>query len=111
MTATSRIMPTEADVPEIRAITALAVGDNDWVFNVRATSGGVLVRYHRDRTSPTTALAAIGYTVTVIGAGLVLVTGAVDRLALLEGQIAALSAERDRLLAQRRPLDLFEEAF
>ena len=104
--APTKNMPTEDNVPEIKAITSLALNGVEWVYEVRATSGGVLVRYHRDRTSPVMTLAAIGYTVTVIGAGLVLVTGAVDRLALLEGQIAALAAERDALLEERRASEL-----
>jgi len=94
----ARPMPGPDDVAEIRTIAEAYTGDQ-WIYQVIATSAGVLVRYHFDFRSPAPALEAVGYRTETLRHGLVLVTGAVDRLALLEAQIAALQAERDRLAA------------
>ncbi|MEU5859351.1 hypothetical protein ABZ799_28900 [Nocardiopsis dassonvillei] len=93
-----RPMPTATDVPEIREIAQAHSGSNR-IYEVLATSGGVLVRH--DRTcgeSPAPALEAVGYSTVVIRQGLVLVTGAVDPIALLDAQIAALQTRRADLL-------------
>lgn len=94
----ARPMPTEADTEEIARIAAMVLGDGRLVFETAATSGGVLLRYHRGYDSPASALEEVGYTVTDLRAGLLLVTGRVDRVALLDAQISALKAERERLL-------------
>lgn len=105
-TAPTQLMPTEADVPEIEAVAAIHIGKSSYL-QVQATSGGVLVRYHRtDDASPQPALEAVGYTTTSIRQGLLLVTGAIDHLALLEAQIAALTAQRDALVDARRASEL-----
>ncbi|WP_160050103.1 MULTISPECIES: hypothetical protein [unclassified Nocardiopsis] len=96
----TRTMPTKADVPEIRTIAETYSGDIA-IISVTATSGGVLVRYDRRLYSnnPAPALDAVGYTTTSIREGLLLVTGAVDQLALLDAQIAALTERRAALAA------------
>lgn len=99
----TRTMPTEADVPEISTIATAYSGDS-MIIAVTATSGGVLVRYDRNYgTTPVPALEAVGYTTTEIRQGLLLVTGTVDPIALLDAQIAALTARRDALTAERNP--------
>jgi hypothetical protein len=93
-------MPTEAHIPEIHTIATAYSGDS-MILAATATSGGVLVRYDRRYgTSPAPALEAVGYTTTAIRQGLVLVTGTVDPIALLDAQIAALQARRAELLEQ-----------
>lgn len=96
-----RPMPTETDVPEITQIARMFLGHESRIFEVKATTGGVLVRYHADFKVPAPALEAVGYRTTQLRAGLVLVTGAVDVLARLDAQIAALKSERARLLEQQ----------
>ncbi|MGW9351741.1 hypothetical protein [Nocardiopsis flavescens] len=96
-TAVVRPMPTEADAGEIRAIAEAYSGDA-MILAVTPTSGGTLVGYYTDGRSPGPALEEVGYRTRLLRRGLVLVTGAVDRVALLDAQIAALKAERERLL-------------
>ncbi|MEU3017165.1 hypothetical protein ABZ635_07195 [Nocardiopsis sp. NPDC007018] len=72
------------------------------IWSTAETPAGLLVRLTHDGSGLVAAvLRASGYTVTEIDDQTVLV-GGVDRLALLEGQIAALTAERDALLQERR---------
>jgi hypothetical protein len=99
VTAT-RPMPTEANIPEIHTIATAYSGDS-MILAVTATSGGVLVRYDRRYgTSPAPALEAVGYSTASLREGLVLVTGTVDPIALLDAQIATLQARRADLLEQ-----------
>ena len=62
------------------------------------TPAGLLVTLSGNDTTAdvTDALRAAGYTATEVRTGTVMV-GGVDRIALLDAQIAALTAERDRL--------------
>ncbi|CAL9622938.1 hypothetical protein SUDANB121_05890 (plasmid) [Nocardiopsis dassonvillei] len=91
-----RPMPTADHIDEIRTIAEMYSGDLR-IYEVRATSGGVLVSYSRDVGSPSPALVAVGYRVQPLREGLLLVTGAVDAAALITAQIEALAAERERL--------------
>ena len=108
-TTTMRPMPTEADVAEIWTIAEAYTGSR-WISDVTATSGGVLVRYAYDLSSPAPALEAVGYATVPIRRGLVLVTGAVDQVALLDAQITALTRRRAELLAEREDEDEAEFA-
>ncbi|MGW5880257.1 hypothetical protein ACWFMI_27295 [Nocardiopsis terrae] len=74
------------------------------IYSGTTTPAGLLVRLNHNGTGTgqvAAVLRASGYTVTEVNADTVLV-GGVDRLTLLEGQIAALTAERDALLDARR---------
>lgn len=51
----------------------------------------------------------MGYSTTQIRKGLVLVTGAVDQVALLDAQIAALTERREALVAEREDEDEFAD--
>jgi hypothetical protein len=76
------------------------------IWSTAETPAGLLVRLSHDGTQLVTGmLRASGYTVTEIDGRTVLV-GGVDRLALLEAQIAALTAERDALVDARRASEL-----
>ena len=67
------------------------------IWSSTTTPAGVLVTlFGNDTTDVINALRAAGYTATEVGSGTVMV-GGVDRIALLDAQIAALTAERDRL--------------
>ena len=86
----ARPVPTPDDVAEIRAIAELVSGASN-VCSVTYTRGGVLIRHSSAHgPDPDQALRAIGYTITRLNGGTVLVTGSIDRLTLLV-------AERDRL--------------
>lgn len=72
---------------------------------------GLLVTLSQPDTSDVTrALKALGYTVIEVSERSLVISG-IDRIALIDSQIAALTAERERLLAERRPLGFLEEAF
>ncbi|PWV44549.1 hypothetical protein [Nocardiopsis sp. L17-MgMaSL7] len=76
------------------------------IWSTAETPAGLLVRLSHDSSELVAVmLRASGYTVTEIDGRTVLV-GGVDRLVLLEGQIAALTAERDALLDARRSAQL-----
>ncbi|MFE3457397.1 hypothetical protein ACFXKD_07600 [Nocardiopsis aegyptia] len=76
-----------------------ALGRDIWSSST--TPAGLLVALSHDGTSVVVAaLRASGYTVTEVAPKTVMV-GGVDRLVLLEAQIAALQAERDLLLTAR----------
>ena len=67
------------------------------IWSSTTTPAGVLVTLSgNDTTDVIDALRAAGYTATEVGSGTVMV-GGVDRIALLDAQIAELTAERDRL--------------
>ena len=71
------------------------------VWSSTTTPAGLLVTLSgSDTTDVIDALRAAGYTATEVRTGTVMV-GGVDRIALLEAQIAALTAERDRLVQDR----------
>jgi hypothetical protein len=76
-----------------------ALGRDIW--STSATPAGLLVALSHDGTSVVVSvLRASGYTVTAIASNTVMV-GGVDRLVLMEAQIAALQAERDHLVTDR----------
>lgn len=85
-----------AQAAEIRTIAAMFCGDTH-IYKVCATAGGVLLQYSRDVDSPAPALEAVGYTTTVLRAGLLLVTGGLDLVELLDAQIAGLTALREAM--------------
>ncbi|OLT26573.1 hypothetical protein BJF83_20635 [Nocardiopsis sp. CNR-923] len=99
-TTFARPVHTPDDVAEIQTITEQVSGPSN-IYAVTYTRGGVLVRHSSTHgPDPDKALRAIGYTLTRINSGLVLVTGSIDRLTLLvaerdrlNDQIAALQAE------------------
>lgn len=71
------------------------------IWSSSQTPAGLLVVLSVDGTTDVAAvLRASGYTVTETGPDSLLV-GGVDRLALLEAQIATLTAQRDALVAEK----------
>lgn len=94
----SRPVPAPGDMDEIRVIAEQVSGPSN-VFGVTYTRGGVLILHSsKYGPDPDKALAAIGYTVTRINGGTLLVTGSIDRYTLLV-------AERDRLNAEIAALE------
>ena len=81
----------------LKIITTLGRG----IWSTATTPAGILVTLNGNGTADVTAaLQAAGYLVTEVRSDTVMV-GGVDRLALLDAQIAALTAERDRLVQGR----------
>ncbi|MGW8438842.1 hypothetical protein ACWGKS_27150 [Nocardiopsis sp. NPDC055879] len=79
----------------IKVIKALDKG----IWATATTPAGLMVTLAGEGTDDVTAaLRVAGYLVTEVRSDTVMV-GGVDRLALLDAQIAALTAERDRLVA------------
>ena len=71
------------------------------IWSSSETPAGLLVTLTADITTDVTAaLQAAGYTVTQVCANTVMV-GGVDPVALLDAQIAALTAQRDRLVVDQ----------
>lgn len=80
------------------------------IWSSTTTPAGLLVTLSGNDTTAdvTDALRAAGYTATEVGSGTVMV-GGVDRIALLDAQIAALTAQRARLAQDREVLDRMED--
>src|SRR5699024_12334790 len=79
------------------------------IWSSTTTPAGVLVTLSgKDTDDVINALRAAGYTATEVGSGTVMV-GGVDRIALLDAQIAALTAQRARLAQDREVLDRMED--
>ena len=82
----------------LKIITTLGRG----IWSTATTPAGILVTLNGNGTADVTAaLQDAGYLVTGVRSDTVMV-GGVDRLALLDAQIAALTAERDRLVQDRQ---------
>lgn len=101
---------TQDDLDEISRIANIP-SEYPTVFDRTLCRTGAVLRIHASyHDTIVSLLQASGYTVQTTSKHTLVVTAAIDEVALLDAQIAALAARREKLLADR-PLDDLVEAF
>ena len=99
---------TQTDLDQITSVAELASGRYRVVGNALLCRTGAILRIGYDyRARALELIQDAGYTAHMTATGIV-VTAVVDELALLDAQIAALTAQRDRL-AQEREVQAMED--
>ena len=99
-TATSPGPITAEDLTEIISVAELASKTYRIVAETSLCRTGAVLRIDGDfRETVLDLVQAAGYTARLVSRNTLVVTAAIDRLALLDAQIAALTAERNRLVA------------
>lgn len=93
---------TQDDLDEITTVAELASAHYRVVISRALCRSGAVLQIGTDWRQPALALVqAAGYTARVV-ANSIVVTGAVDRLTLLDAQIQTLTAQREALVEARR---------
>ncbi|WP_017584306.1 hypothetical protein [Nocardiopsis valliformis] len=102
---------TQTDLDEITTVAELASSQYRVVSSRALCRSGAVLRIGNDyRQAALALIQAAGYTARVV-ANSIVVTGAVDRLTLLEAQLTELTAQRDALVDARRASELEDAAF
>lgn len=102
-TATAPTGPiTQADLDEITMVAELVSRNYRVVYETSLCRTGAVLRIDGDfRETVLDLVQAAGYTAHLVSRNTLVVTAAIDRLALLDAQIAALTAQRDALAVDR----------
>ncbi|MEU0237584.1 hypothetical protein ABZ234_07830 [Nocardiopsis sp. NPDC006198] len=101
---------TEEDLDDIWATARMGLPFADSILEARLCRNGAQVRVHQKYALRVAELLrGSGYTVQELGEGLMVVTGAVDQLTLLQAEIARLQAEVERVEAGRRAAALLAD--
>lgn len=97
---------TQTDLDEITTVAELASCQYRVVSSRALCRSGAVLSIGNDyRQAALALIQAAGYTARVV-ANSIVVTGAIDRLTLLEAQITELTAQRDALVDARRASEL-----
>ena len=97
---------TQTDLDEITTVAELASCQYRVVSSRALCRSGAVLRIGKDyRQTALALIQAAGYTARVV-ANSIVVTGAVDRLTLLDAQITELTAQRDALVDAHRASEL-----
>jgi len=93
---------THTDLDEITTVAELVSRNYQVVYETSLCRTGAVLRIDGDfRETVLDLVQAAGYTARLVSRNTLVVTAVVDELALLEAQIADLTARRDRLAAER----------
>ena len=107
-TATAPAGPITADdLTEIISVAELASANYRIVAETSLCRTGAVLRIDGDfREAVLDLVQAAGYTARLVSRNTLVVTAAIDRLALLDAQIAELTAQRDALAVDRVTVEM-----